>query len=92
VWSEQPIHYKEAKHFSVTGTDMDVRWPVYSTLMGFDLDLPCVIGYTIFNDCSARDAQMKEMVGQLGPAKGKDFWKGVPWLKRPRQKREPRLR
>jgi 2-keto-4-pentenoate hydratase/2-oxohepta-3-ene-1,7-dioic acid hydratase in catechol pathway len=30
-------------------------------------------GYTIFNDFSARDIQMKEQAGRLGPAKGKDF-------------------
>jgi len=32
-----------------------------------------IFGYTIFNDVSARDAQINEMRGQLGPAKGKDF-------------------
>lgn len=32
-----------------------------------------IAGYTIFNDVSARDEQMKEMGGQLGPGKGKDF-------------------
>ena len=32
-----------------------------------------IVGYTIFNDLSARDEQMKEMPGQLGPGKGKDF-------------------
>ena len=32
-----------------------------------------VFGYTIFNDFSARDEQTKEMAGQLGPGKGKDF-------------------
>lgn len=32
-----------------------------------------VFGYTIFNDFSARDEQMAEMEGRLGPAKGKDF-------------------
>lgn len=32
-----------------------------------------IFGYTIFNDVSARDYQMKEMSGSLGPAKGKDF-------------------
>ena len=32
-----------------------------------------IAGYTIFNDVSARDIQLKEMVaGGLGPAKGKD--------------------
>lgn len=32
-----------------------------------------VAGYTIFNDFSARDAQLREMELRLGPAKGKDF-------------------
>jgi len=32
-----------------------------------------IFGYTIFNDVSARDYQMREMTGSLGPAKGKDF-------------------
>lgn len=30
-------------------------------------------GYSIFNDFSARDEQLKEQAGRLGPAKGKDF-------------------
>jgi 2-keto-4-pentenoate hydratase/2-oxohepta-3-ene-1,7-dioic acid hydratase in catechol pathway len=32
-----------------------------------------IVGYTIFNDISARDAQALEMPGLLGPAKSKDF-------------------
>jgi 2-keto-4-pentenoate hydratase/2-oxohepta-3-ene-1,7-dioic acid hydratase in catechol pathway len=32
-----------------------------------------IAGYTIFNDFSARDVQLREMQGRLGPAKGKDF-------------------
>jgi 2-keto-4-pentenoate hydratase/2-oxohepta-3-ene-1,7-dioic acid hydratase in catechol pathway len=32
-----------------------------------------IVGYTIFNDLSARDAQAYEMPGMLGPAKSKDF-------------------
>jgi 2-keto-4-pentenoate hydratase/2-oxohepta-3-ene-1,7-dioic acid hydratase in catechol pathway len=32
-----------------------------------------VFGFMIFNDFSARDAQVLEMQGGLGPAKGKDF-------------------
>ena len=35
-----------------------------------------IFGYTIFNDFSARDEQTKEMAGQLGPGKGKDFDNG----------------
>lgn len=32
-----------------------------------------IVGYTIFNDISARDVQAVEMGGMLGPAKSKDF-------------------
>lgn len=32
-----------------------------------------IVGFTIFNDMSARDAQAAEMPGMLGPAKSKDF-------------------
>lgn len=32
-----------------------------------------IFGYTIFNDLSARDTQMVEMQGLLGPGKSKDF-------------------
>ena len=32
-----------------------------------------IFGYTIFNDFSARDRQSIEMLGRLGPAKGKSF-------------------
>ncbi|MES2042722.1 MAG: fumarylacetoacetate hydrolase family protein [Pseudomonadota bacterium] len=42
-----------------------------------------IFGYAIFNDASARDRQMREMRGMLGPAKGKDFDTGNvigPWL------------
>jgi 2-keto-4-pentenoate hydratase/2-oxohepta-3-ene-1,7-dioic acid hydratase in catechol pathway len=42
-----------------------------------DLDavgaLDVIAGYTVFNDCSARDLQRREMRLGLGPAKGKDF-------------------
>lgn len=32
-----------------------------------------ILGFTVFNDISARDIQKKEMAVRLGPAKGKDF-------------------
>ena len=35
--------------------------------------LDCIVGYTIFNDWSARDIQFREMDVKLGPAFGKDF-------------------
>ena len=40
-----------------------------------------IIGYTIFNDWSARDIQAAEMKVGLGPAKGKDLGSSLgPWL------------
>lgn len=40
-----------------------------------------IFGYTILNDWSARDLQMKEMKVGLGPAKGKDFATSTgPWI------------
>jgi 2-keto-4-pentenoate hydratase/2-oxohepta-3-ene-1,7-dioic acid hydratase in catechol pathway len=40
-----------------------------------------IVGYTIFNDFSARDIQSREMQANLGPAKGKDFANGFgPYL------------
>ncbi|HEU0222146.1 MAG TPA: fumarylacetoacetate hydrolase family protein [Paracoccaceae bacterium] len=42
-----------------------------------------ILGYTIYDDFSARDAQMVEMAGMLGPAKGKSFDAGNamgPWI------------
>lgn len=42
-----------------------------------------IFGFTIFNDFSARDTQLLEMQGMLGPAKGKSFDAGNvfgPWI------------
>ena len=40
-----------------------------------------LFGVTIFNDFSARDIQLQEMQGLLGPAKGKDFRTALgPWI------------
>jgi 2-keto-4-pentenoate hydratase/2-oxohepta-3-ene-1,7-dioic acid hydratase in catechol pathway len=40
-----------------------------------------IVGYTIFNDWSARDLQKAEMLVGLGPAKGKDTASTLgPWL------------
>jgi 2-keto-4-pentenoate hydratase/2-oxohepta-3-ene-1,7-dioic acid hydratase in catechol pathway len=36
-----------------------------------------VLGLTVFNDFSARDIQMREMAGGLGPSKGKHFGSSV---------------
>jgi 2-keto-4-pentenoate hydratase/2-oxohepta-3-ene-1,7-dioic acid hydratase in catechol pathway len=43
AWYQRPGYYK-GNRFSVVGTGVDVRWPSYSELMDFELELACVIG------------------------------------------------
>ncbi len=99
VWYKQPIYYKCNRFSVVgTGTDvvwprysqvMDYELE-FGCVIGKDgKNVPraearsYIFGWCIFNDFSARDAQMAEMAGQLGPCKGKDFDTGNvlgPWL------------
>lgn len=57
--------------------DFELEVGLYIHKAGKDLTpeqaLQHIAGYTIFNDFSARDAQLREMDLRLGPAKGKDF-------------------
>ncbi len=56
------------------------RPPHGCNMLDFELEIAAVIGpdneiagFTLMNDWSARDLQIKEMTVGLGPAKGKDF-------------------
>lgn len=89
VWYDQPIYYKgnhfsvighgEDTIWPAYSDSMDFELELAAIIGKGGRDIPPergiehVFGYTIFNDMTARDAQMKEMAGQLGPAKGKDF-------------------
>jgi 2-keto-4-pentenoate hydratase/2-oxohepta-3-ene-1,7-dioic acid hydratase in catechol pathway len=89
IWFEQPIYYKANRFSVIGPEqdvvwpsysmvmDYELELACVIGRMGRDIakeDAPShVFGFTIFNDASARDAQMQEMAGQLGPAKGKDF-------------------
>jgi 2-keto-4-pentenoate hydratase/2-oxohepta-3-ene-1,7-dioic acid hydratase in catechol pathway len=99
VWYEQPIYYKCNRFSVIgTGQDvlwprycklLDYELE-FGIILGRggkniarDKAREHIFGFCIFNDVSARDAQMREMAGQLGPAKGKDFDTGNvlgPWL------------
>ncbi|PJG49770.1 isomerase [Sphingobium sp. LB126] len=67
--------------------DYELEFAVFIGTTGIDIPREAarshIFGYTIFNDFSARDAQVAEAGGGLGPAKGKDF-KGAnaigPWI------------
>ncbi len=99
VWYDQPIYYKGNRmSFVGHGAevqwpgyaeflDVELELAIVVGKKGKDIsraDAPAhIFGYSILNDVSARDAQMREMPGQLGPAKGKDFDTGNvlgPWI------------
>ena len=108
VYRKQPIFYI-TNRFSVRGPNTTVKWPRYSKIMDYELELGLItkgkganisaakardhiFGFTIFNDFSARDAQMIEMEGRLGPAKGKSFDGGNvlgPWIVTPDEIGDP---
>ncbi|WP_416877526.1 fumarylacetoacetate hydrolase family protein [Litorimonas sp.] len=85
----QPIYYKANRFAVIGADDdvvwpsyskmldFELEWGCYIGRSGKDISKADasnhILGYTIFNDISARDAQGREMGGQLGPAKGKDF-------------------
>ncbi len=99
VWYEQPIYYKCNRFSVIgSGEDVlwprycklldyELEFGIFLGKTGKNIKREearrHIFGFTIFNDVSARDAQMREMAGQLGPAKGKDFDTGNiigPWL------------
>ncbi|MBS0562302.1 MAG: fumarylacetoacetate hydrolase family protein [Proteobacteria bacterium] len=99
AWYEQPVYYKGNRFSVIgTETDVrwpryaemldyELEFGVVIGKRGADISRADawshIYGYMIFNDVSARDAQMREMPAGLGPAKGKDFDTGNvlgPWL------------
>ncbi|MGX1307216.1 2-keto-4-pentenoate hydratase/2-oxohepta-3-ene-1,7-dioic acid hydratase in catechol pathway [Amorphus suaedae] len=89
VYKAQPIYYFTNRFSVVgTGTtvtwprysaymDFEIELAIVLAKGGKDISVEAagdhIFGYTIFNDFSARDAQLVEMGGMLGPAKGKSF-------------------
>jgi 2-keto-4-pentenoate hydratase/2-oxohepta-3-ene-1,7-dioic acid hydratase in catechol pathway len=89
VWYQQPLYYKANRFsVASSGTDilwpaysevMDFELEIACVIgkKGQDISRDNadshIFGYTIYNDFSARDAQMLESPGMLGPAKSKDF-------------------
>ncbi|WP_237478345.1 fumarylacetoacetate hydrolase family protein [Lichenibacterium dinghuense] len=76
--------------------DYELEFGIFLSRTGTDISASAardhVFGYTIFNDFSARDQQMREMAGRLGPAKGKSF-DGAnvlgPWIVTPDEIGDP---
>jgi 2-keto-4-pentenoate hydratase/2-oxohepta-3-ene-1,7-dioic acid hydratase in catechol pathway len=72
--------YYKCNHNAIIGDNDTIHWPAYSSYLDIEPELAIITGneakpiagYTIFNDSSARDVQLWEMVG-TGPARSKDF-------------------
>jgi 2-keto-4-pentenoate hydratase/2-oxohepta-3-ene-1,7-dioic acid hydratase in catechol pathway len=108
VWYEQPIYYKANRFSVIGPDeeirwpgyadvlDYELELACVIGRPGVDISrddaAAHIFGYTIFNDVSARDAQLREMAGQLGPAKGKDFDTGNIWHDAPPLRGRHRLR
>jgi len=89
TFHKQPIYYKGNRFSVVgTGTDVqwphyskaldfELEFACYIGRATKDVSAEKagdhIFGYSIYNDFSARDAQLRESGGGLGPAKGKDF-------------------
>ena len=89
VWYDQPIYYKCNRFAvsgpgdqiewprGESRLDYELELAVVIGRAGQDIPraeaMDHVFGFMIFDDFSARDLQMAEMAGGLGPAKGKDF-------------------
>lgn len=108
VWYEQPVYYKANRfatngpdadvlwpsYAEILDFELELACVIGTTGVDIPRDQARkhVFGYTIFNDVSARDAQMREMQAQLGPAKGKDFDTGNvfgPWIVTADEIRDP---
>lgn len=92
IWYEHPLYYSPSRlavcgtHADIVWPSysslMDYELEFACVIGKPGRDIPRerarehIFGYTIFNDLSARDEQMRVMEGKLGPGKGKDFDNG----------------
>jgi 2-keto-4-pentenoate hydratase/2-oxohepta-3-ene-1,7-dioic acid hydratase in catechol pathway len=89
VWYRQPIYYKGNRFSCsghgddipwpafASLLDFELEFGAWIGKPGKDIAREDarehIFGYSVFDDFTARDAQLAEMPGQLGPAKSKDF-------------------
>ncbi len=89
----EAMPYYKGNHHAVIGDHDEIGRPAYTHRLDIEPELAFVVGtpgqpvagYLIFNDSSARDVQLPEMIG-TGPNRSKDFArsKGLgPWLVTP---------
>jgi fumarylacetoacetate (FAA) hydrolase len=89
-WFEAPGFYF-SNPAAFRGPGAAVAVPPGCEWLDFELEIAALVGpdgeiaaFTLLNDWSARDVQLREMSLNLGPHKGKDFCTSVgPWLVTP---------
>lgn len=102
AWYKRPVYYKGNRFSVIGHNadvvmpsyarqlDYELEWGVVIGREGRNIPIKearnHIAGYTIFNDFTAREVQMQEIAGRLGPSKSKDFDTGNaigPWLVTP---------
>ncbi len=89
VWYDSPVYYNSSRMDCCgTGTeiewpkyskiwDYELEWAAIIGKKGKNIHKDnasdYIFGYTVFNDFSARDEQLRVVGAKLGPGKGKDF-------------------
>src|ERR671929_2161245 len=78
-WYELPVFYF-SNPAAIYGPEDEIPYPEGTRELDYELEVAAIVGvdgrvggFTVMNDWSARDLQLKEMRVGLGPAKGKDF-------------------
>jgi fumarylacetoacetate (FAA) hydrolase len=78
-WYEIPVFYF-SNPTAIYGPEDEVPYPEETEALDYELECAAIVGaegriggFTVLNDWSARDLQLREMRVGLGPAKGKDF-------------------
>ena len=95
----EAMPYYKGNHHAVIGDHDEIGRPAYTHRLDIEPELAFVVGtpgqpvagYLVFNDGSARDVQLPEMIG-TGPNRSKDFAhsKGLgPWLVTPDEVPDP---
>ena len=92
IWYDQPLYYKPSRFgvighdedviwpFFSELLDYEMEFGAWLGKPGKDLTpeqaKELILGYSVYNDVSARDTQAREMPAGFGPGKGKDFETG----------------
>jgi len=78
------LSYYKSNMCTIVGENQEIPWPLYTSRLDIEPELAviygndrqAVAGYCIFNDVSARDIQIADLVSGMGLNRGKDMEAG----------------